>query len=338
MLSKAERESRYILSLTNISFKKFQQILKEYGSASKYKEVEEISANKDNEIKETFVVYGDKDYPKLLLQIPFPPIALSFKGDISLANNPKIISIVGTRKNSSYGARITKRIVQELAKFGYIFVSGMALGIDTIVHETALESGSKTIAILPTTLDSPLPRTNHSLSNEIAKNGLLLAEPKYKYVWNKYLYAKRNRIIAGISPITLVTEAPEKSGALITANLAFEYNREVYAIPGNIDSSFSVGCNWLIKMNKAQLFTHYHDIIPPQLQFLTGEKEISIRGESNSAQNHILRLLQVEELSLDDILYHLEEEKILIERTLLELEIQGIICLNRNGKYNIKIN
>lgn len=373
MLDEAERRARFAISLTNLSFANFLKILEEYGSMSRFldsgRAVQAIGAVQPvqserarqpvyamhqnylpdidsydlTEVpKDEFIVYGDEYYPDLLAQTPFPPIALSFRGDIRLLKSPNLISIVGTRKHSSYGARITKEIVNKLSGKGFVFVSGMALGIDTIVHKAALKANAKTIAVLPTTLDNPSPKSNYRLFKEIAQSGLVICEPKYKYIWDKYLYAQRNRIIAGLAPLTLVTEAPAKSGALITANLAFEYNREVYAVPGNIDGEFSSGCNWLIKNNKAQLFSDIHDILPAQLPITDLKKSVAVGNsrdleEPESLTRSVVKLLKVEALAFDDLSDYLKIKDSLLKETLLELEIQGIICLNSNGKYNMKV-
>ncbi len=336
MLSQQERLARYNLSLTNITFKKFTEILKKHGSICDFflltdsqKSLDFIGKDYKSVIEE-FVVYGDENYPELLLETPYPPIALEYRGDLNLVNNPKTISIVGTRKNTVYGERITRKIIERLSREKYVFVSGMALGIDTIVHKFALEQGAKTIAILPTTMNNPSPKSNFSLFNEISEKGLVICEPKYKHLWNKSLYARRNRIIAGLSKTTIVIEAPHKSGALITANLAFEYNREVFAVPGNIDSFNSKGCNSLIKNNKAQLFSDVHDILPEQTSVFE-----AVKYDSKSLQ--ILDLLAIESLNIDDLSKNLKIDLVELKTLLLQLEIEGIICLNRNGKYNMKV-
>lgn len=338
MLTEEERLARYTLALTNLTPSNFLKILKKYGSARKFIGSEDYQSKfftscedtKPKEINEKFVVYGEDTYPQFLMETPYPPIALTYRGNLDLFNNPKLISIVGTRKLSPYGQRVTKSIVEKLAQDGYVFVSGMALGVDTVVHKTAIGVGAKTIAVLPTTLDNPTPKSNYGLFEEISKEGLVICEPKYKYLWNKYLYAQRNRIIAGLSKITLVTEAPPKSGALITANLAFEYNRDVFAVPGNIDSSASAGCNLLLKNNKAQLFTDVRDILPEQTLFY---ESVDIDPQSKI----VINLLKTESAGFDDILKKTDIQEQELKSLILQLEMQGIICLNRNGKYNMKV-
>lgn len=275
---------------------------------------------------DNFVVYGEKNYPKLLTETPYPPIALFYKGDISLCNEQNLISIVGTRKHSSYGERVTKNIVEGLGKYNYVFISGMALGIDTLVHRYSLANKLKTIAVIPSSLDNPMPMSNRKLFNQIAEDGLVITECLNNFIWNKSVYAKRNRIIAGLSPKTVVIEAPRKSGSLITANLAFEYNREVYAIPGNIDSVYSLGTNKLIKDLKAQLFSGVDDIIPGQLKLYKGMDS-----------NKIINLLRVEQLDIEQISELLDMDINDTKNEILQLELKGQICLNTDGKYNIKL-
>ena len=275
---------------------------------------------------EQFVVYGEDDYPKLLADTPYPPIALFYKGDISLCNEKNLISIVGTRKNSKYGERVTRSIVEDLGRNNFVLVSGMALGIDTLVHNYSLMSNYKTMAVIPSSLEKPMPASNMKLFNQIAEEGLVITECLNNFVWNKSVYAKRNRIIAGVSPRTLVIEAPIKSGSLITANLAFEYNREVFAVPGNIGSVYSMGTNKLIKDLKAQLFTGIDDIIPGQFSLIGG-------GEVNE----VLNLLKVEQLDIEQISEALKKDISETKKEVLDLEINGQICLNVDGKYNIKL-
>lgn len=272
-----------------------------------------------------FIVYGEELYPKLLADTPYPPIALFYRGDITLCNEKNLISIVGTRKNSRYGERFTKSVVEDLGRNNFVLVSGMALGIDTLVHKYSLMSNYKTIAVIPSSLERPMPSSNIKLFDQIAEKGLVITECLNNFVWNKSVYAKRNRIIAGLSPRTLVIEAPLKSGSLITANLAFEYNREVFAVPGNIDSVYSMGTNKLIKDLKAQLFTGIDDIIPGQFGLL-----------EECVVNDILNLLKVEQLDIEEISEALNKNISETKKEVLDLEIKGQICLNVDGKYNIK--
>lgn len=308
-------------------FEKIENYLKENPEEIHYKSLQcDLLCKLDDILPDQFVVFGEDAYPKLLADTPYPPIALFYIGDISLCNQQNLISIVGTRKHSNYGERITKSIIESLGESAYVFVSGMALGIDTLVHKYSLINKHKTIAVIPSSLDKPMPTSNTKLFKQISEEGLVVTECLNNFIWNKSVYAKRNRIIAGISSKTIVIEAPRKSGSLITANLAFEYNREVFAVPGNIDSIYSFGTNKLIKDLKAQIYSGIGDIIPGQLGLLDG------------TQTHeILNLLKTERLDIEQISEILDKEIHEVKREILDLEIKGRVCLNTDGKYNIKL-
>ena len=191
----------------------------------------------------------DADYPPLLKHIKHYPAGIYTRGKINLSRH--FLSIVGTRKNTRYGELQIKKLVQNLKNYPFTIVSGLAHGIDTIAHWSAIQENLQTIAVLGYGFDY-LPRTKFKLVREILeKDGALISEYPPEREGTKYTFPERNRIIAGISPVTIVAEAPEKSGALITANLAFESDRTVFAIPGDIDRIESRGCNEIIRGNQA---------------------------------------------------------------------------------------
>lgn len=191
--------------------------------------------------------YTDSIYPYLLKEIYDPPCTLYYEGNIELLKM-RCISIVGTRNITEYGKMLIRSFLEEDFRYlDIVFVSGLALGVDAFVHQTCIERGIKTVAIVPGNLTSAIPRKNRNIHEDIKKNGLILAEfPQYKKL-GKEMFVLRNRLLAGISDTTVVIEAGEKSGSLITARYALEYNREVYAVPGNINNHFSLGCNMLLK-------------------------------------------------------------------------------------------
>lgn len=347
-MKEIEKQYRLRYAITKkSSFKIFRKILDKYGSIENlYSSGDDLLvpdgfrrlSQKDieNEIENTtYFVYGEECYPELLNHIPSPPIALFYKGDLSILLNENLISIVGTRKNTDYGAKVTKALVEKLADNKYSFVSGMALGIDTIVHNTAITLHSKTIAVLPSSLDNPTPNANKYLFHKICEKGLALSEYPSVQEWNKYLYHRRNRIIAGLTATTIVVEAPKKSGALITANYAFEYNRELYAVPGAIHLESSKGCNDLIKRNKAQILTDIGDLLPLQseFQFNNYPDYLQISTEDKA----ILGILQTEPMSFDQILNYVSMSDLNLKERLFEMELEGHICLNGEGKYYINI-
>jgi DNA processing protein len=210
------------------------------------------------------LVYGEEGYPLNLANIDDPPIAIFFKGDIGAINFERTIAVVGTRKMSRYGIEVTTKLIRFLVERGYIIVSGLAYGIDALAHELTLSLGGQTIAVLGTSINEPYPQSNTALYNKIIKNrGLVISESFFKEEYGKWVFPKRNRIIAGLCSKTVVIEAPQKSGALITANFAFGYNRDVFAIPGPINSFNCMGSHLLIKNNKAQILTAFEDLVDP---------------------------------------------------------------------------
>ena len=193
----------------------------------------------------------EKNYPPLLREIPDPPLQIYLKGKIP-DNKRKAVAIVGTRKATGYGLKTARELARDLASQGIIIVSGLALGIDAEAHKGALEAGGLTLAVLGSGINKIYPATNQPLAKKIIdQGGALISEFEPDHPPEKWTFPQRNRIVAGLCQMTVVVEAPERSGALITAYLALEYNREVGAIPGEITSVNSRGTNELIKKGAA---------------------------------------------------------------------------------------
>lgn len=193
---------------------------------------------------------GDDGYPPLLREIHDPPETLYVRGDASLLRHPLPISVVGTRRMTPYGAAAVRAIVGPAARSGACIVSGLALGIDAAAHAAALENGGRTIAVLAGGVDAPSvgPRTNAALAERIAvSGGALVSERSPGSHSSKMSFPRRNRIIAGIARGTAVIEAAARSGSLITAYLALEAGRDVFAVPGPITSAASEGSNGLLR-------------------------------------------------------------------------------------------
>ncbi|MDD3488252.1 MAG: DNA-processing protein DprA [Candidatus Pacebacteria bacterium] len=205
-----------------------------------------------------FVLNKDKEFPLLLKEIPQAPFGFYIKGKIP--EKMPLIAVVGTRKISSYGKIVTEKIVQELIKYNFVIVSGLAYGIDTIAHQSALKNQGKTVAILGSGINNIFPLTNQKLAEQITKNGALISEYSLNTYPLKPYFPWRNRIISGLCLATIIIEAPERSGALITARFALEQNREVFAIPGSILNENSVGSHNLIKQG-AKLVSQIEDIL-----------------------------------------------------------------------------
>ncbi|MBM7659376.1 DNA processing protein [Bacillus mesophilus] len=189
----------------------------------------------------------DSSYPSALKQIYNPPWVLYVKGNRDILLNNQMLAIVGTRTPTKYGVKITDYFVSSLVNHGWTTVSGLAKGIDARVHDTTIKQNGNTIAVLGSGFNHLYPRENLQLANEIIKENILLSEYPPERKPNRWQFPARNRIISGLSLGTIVIEAKAKSGSLITANLALEQNREVFAVPGPVDSVYSDGTNLLIQ-------------------------------------------------------------------------------------------
>ncbi len=214
---------------------------------------------KISELGIDLITIWDDDYPYNLKNIYDPPVVLYVKGSLLPADNNSI-SIVGSRRASSYGRRVAKRLSFDIAKYGITVVSGLARGIDTEAHRGALESGGRTIAVVGSGLDVIYPPENHGLFEKISRSGAVISEFALGTPPEARNFPARNRIVSGFSKGTVVVEASEKSGSLITANFALEQGREVFAVPGDIYRWGSKGSNRLIKEG-AKLVESVHDIL-----------------------------------------------------------------------------
>jgi len=208
------------------------------------------------------VKIDDEEYPKLLKEIKDPPFTLFVRGKIP-AFTPRSLSVVGTRKHSTYAKIATEKIVTDLAQRGFVIVSGLALGIDALAHEYALKAGGKTVAFLGSSVAQReiFPANNQKLAEEIiSKGGAVISEYPPGFLPTLYSFPMRNRLIAGSTPGTLIIEAPNGSGSLITAANAKEYNRVVMCIPHPINSLFGIGGNLLLHKD-AKLVLKAEDIL-----------------------------------------------------------------------------
>ena len=203
----------------------------------------------------------DADYPMRLRNIFEPPCLLYVKGQLPVIDEEVAVAMVGTRKASPYGIEAAEKIAYGLCKQGAVVISGAAAGVDSASHRGALRAGGKTIAVLGNGLDIVYPAENEWLYRDIAASGALISEYPPGTAAEAWHFPVRNRIISGLSLATIVVEAPEKSGALITANTALEQGRDVFAVPGPIDAPLSRGCNRLIADGAAGLITDSWDVL-----------------------------------------------------------------------------
>lgn len=224
-----------------------------------YKEIAETEIKICMERGIDFVFRGNEHYPLLLNEIFDPPDFLYVKGDKTVLKSDHI-AVVGSRQGSSYGKLVLNSILPDLCKAGLVVVSGMAYGIDSISHQIAIRENGKTVGVNAGGLMHLYPSGNQSLIHDIFKNGCVISEFPLDTVPRPFFFPIRNRIIAGISKAVLVVEAAMKSGSLITARLAIEQNRDVFAVPGRIDSFLSTGPNFLIAQG-AKLISSSRDIL-----------------------------------------------------------------------------
>lgn len=204
--------------------------------------------------------YQEEQYPERLKHCWDAPVLLFTAGNLQLQNS-KIISIVGTRQITPYGAMFCKNLMEELAPLHPIIVSGFAYGIDIVAHQAAIENKLQTIAVLAHGLNQIYPKTHKKYMSKMEQNGGFMTEFWSTSNPDKENFVRRNRIVAGISEATIVIESAEKGGSLVTAHMANDYHREVFAVPGRVTDKYSQGCNMLIKTNKAQVLTSAADLI-----------------------------------------------------------------------------
>ena len=204
--------------------------------------------------------FQEENYPNRLQNCFDAPVLLFQSGNVDLSNR-KIISIVGTRQITSYGSAITQKIIEDIAPLNPIIVSGFAYGVDIYAHQIAMDCGLQTIGVLAHGLNQIYPKTHKKYMAKMEQNGGFLTEFWSTSKPDKENFIKRNRIVAGISEATIVIESAEKGGSLVTANLANEYNRDVFALPGRATDLQSKGCNNLIKSQQANMITSAADLI-----------------------------------------------------------------------------
>lgn len=217
---------------------------------------------------------ADADYPRLLLEIPNPPAVLYYRGTVDTKENQGItptVAIVGTRSPSEYGRRWTRKFSAALTKSGFTVVSGLAAGIDTEAHTSCLGAGGRTFAILGTGVDIVYPRQNDKLYDRLLQQGLAISEYPAGTQPNKTNFPRRNRIIAGLSRATIVIEAPRQSGALITADQANDFCRDVYVLTSRLDDELSFGCLELLSKGA-------HPILPNSDRLLSEERLLEMLG------------------------------------------------------------
>ena len=286
----------------------------------------ELDFIRDNDID--ILSYQDENYPERLKHCIDGPVLLFSAGNISLKNR-KIISIVGTRQITSYGTEFSRKLIEDLAPLDPIIVSGFAYGVDIVAHQLAMEHNLQTIGVLAHGLNQIYPKTHKKYMAKMEKNGGFMTEFWSTSNPDKENFVRRNRIVAGMTEATIVIESADKGGSLITANMANDYNRDVFAVPGRITDKYSMGCNNLIKTQKANVLTSAADLI----YILNWD----IAKENKSVQKQLFVTLDADEQKvydyllktgkelMDIIALHCDFPIYRISGLLLNMELKGVI-------------
>lgn len=298
-----------------------ETVMKTMNSAEELNAAQHRSFMEKNGIR--FLTIEDSEYPDALREIADPPVFLFAKGNIALLRTPSI-AIVGTRKMSVYGKRIVEHFVPPFVRAGITTVSGLALGIDAAVAKTTMESGGGTIAVLGHGLGAIYPHANARLAEEIVENGgLLLTEYSMQIGPDKYTFPARNRIIAGLSLGTIVAEAAAQSGSLITASLALEYGKEVFAIPGSIFDPAMEGAHRLIQKSGAKLVTDPQDVLAELGIVASNEGHASLYRAQTPEEAKLLDHLTTMPKSVDDLMETTGMTVSSLNATLTLMELKG---------------
>jgi len=294
--------------------------------------IDNVIRNYD-ELDIEIVTIRSEKYSNLLKEIDSPPILLYCKGDTNLLKST-CLGVVGTRRATKYGKDMCDKFVKDIACQNITIVSGLAEGIDTCAHKATLDVHGKTIAVLGGGFDHIYPPDHQSLAYEIANKGLLISEQRPKKLSSKYLFPLRNRIIAGISDGTLITEASIKSGTIHTKDFALDYGKIVYAVPGNIDSFNSELTNEVIKTGQGQCVTSGKDILD-ELNF-DSEVGENVLVDLSPDEQKIVSLLRKGMQNIDYLTKNCDLDINNFNSCLTMLEIKGIISRLAGG--NVALN
>jgi DNA processing protein len=286
----------------------------------------ELEFIKSNDINVAY--FQDEAYPDRLKHCIDGPVLLFTSGNINLKNR-KIISIVGTRQITSYGTEFCRKLIADLAPLDPIIVSGFAYGVDIVAHQLAIENNLQTIGVVAHGLNQIYPKTHKKYVAKVEENGGFMTEFWSSSNPDKENFVRRNRIVAGMSEATIVIESADRGGSLITANMANDYNRDVFAVPGRVTDKYSAGCNNLIKTQKANVLTSAADLVyilnwdleketkPVQKQLF-----VTLDEDEQKVYDYLLKtgkeLMDIIALRCDFPIYR-------ISGLLLNMELKGVI-------------
>ncbi|WP_299252236.1 DNA-processing protein DprA [uncultured Cytophaga sp.] len=299
----------------------------------------ESIVRKAEKLDTQILFYTDSDYPTRLKQIPDAPTLLYYKGNTKV-NPERSIAIVGTRKATEYGKTIVRKLLEGLASYKPLVVSGLAYGIDIQAHRDALELGLDTIGVMANGTDIIYPAVHKNTALKMIEQGGLMSEYTFGSIAEPMRFPARNRIIAGMADVTIVVEATQSGGALITADIANGYNREVMAVPGRITDLTSEGCNNLIKQNKAHTLTRASDLI----ELLNWDIEPGIITHKNIILSDLEEdelmiyavLIDNEAIHIDELSWKAQLPMHKISSVLLQMEFKGIVKALSGKKFSLR--
>jgi DNA processing protein len=282
--------------------------------------------------------YLDEDYPRRLKECQDAPVVFYWKGEADL-NAPKILSIVGTRKYTDYGRKLTEELLKDLAALfpEILIVSGLAYGIDVCAHRNALRNHLPTVAVLAHGLDRIYPSAHRNVASELLKRGGVLSDFMSGDDPVRENFLRRNRIIAGLADATVVVESAERGGSLVTADIAFSYGRDVFAFPGRTTDERSVGCNRLIQMNKAALINNAADLVKALCWDvdLAPTKQQMLKFPDKPDSPVIKLLKEKGEFHINQLAIEMDLPVHKLTSMLFELELEGHIRALPGGIYTL---
>ncbi len=291
------------------------------------------SAEKELKFIEQFKIqalsFTDEAYPKRLLKFYDAPTLLYYRGVADL-NAPKIVSVVGTRSNTDYGKQFLDKLIKDFAEHNVLVLSGLAYGIDSIAHKAALKNNLPTVGVLAHGLSKIYPPDHSNLAKEMLQNGGLLTEFTHDTKADKHNFPTRNRIVAGMCDALIVVETAAKGGSMITAEIGYNYNKDMFALPGRLNDAKSAGCNLLIKQGKAHLLTDAHQI-NEQLKWQTktkvkpkAQRQLFIELSKDEQQVYDV-LKHVESMSIDELNFKTGLSSSSMAAALLMMEMQSLV-------------
>ncbi len=310
-----------------------------------WKEVDNI-LQRSEEINAQIVTLVDAGYPALLKQIYDPPILLWVRGETEVLNEPGL-AVIGTRNMTGHGRKIGTQLTTELAEQGLVINSGLAYGVDVIAHKAAMQAGGKTVAVLGSAIDKLYPKSHAEIANQIVKTGgAIITEYAPGTEAEPGFFPERNRIVSGLSYGTLVIESSIQGGSMITAELALDQNREVFAVPHSLENLNGTGCNYLIKTGTAKLVQSAQDIMDelpieredehPTFNIQPKKRDNWKKLELDDLSKKICLILEDREYQIDEIADSLQFNTSRLLVALLQLEMKGIVIQKAGKIFDLK--